>query len=363
MNENEWNSAVNAYNSSMSALTQTIDNMNRIEGNERSAAEQRSWSERMMQQQNEWSLNMWNKTNEYNDPSAQLERLKRAGLNPLYFGLDGSSAQSFQSAQPLSYERANLPNQSNTFASPFQASAAAAELTSLQLDNDLKRKELGWYDKEHQQSFDFRNASIDEIRQAIDESKNRVANGEMDIKLKAKDVDKKTAEIATEVARCVGLGLDNQLKEQLNPLMVRAQELENQLAETRNQYEAERILAELAETRAHTAALYAQAALDGAKKEGVDLDNVVKRAESMFAKSNAQNRANLLKWTADEQRYQTAYWHQTWKGKVSVANYYAEHYEEAFRNSWSKSGLEYGFAEHLGEGLGSLAILGTMLAF
>ena len=113
MNENEWNSAVNAYNSSMSGLTQTIDNLNRAEANKQAATEQMEWTERMMDKQNEWSLNMWNKTNEYNSPSAQFQRLKDAGLNPLYYGLDGSSAQAFQSAQPLSYERANIENRPN----------------------------------------------------------------------------------------------------------------------------------------------------------------------------------------------------------------------------------------------------------
>ena len=30
----------------------------------------------------EWNEKMWNKTNEYNSPSAQLARLREAGLNP-----------------------------------------------------------------------------------------------------------------------------------------------------------------------------------------------------------------------------------------------------------------------------------------
>lgn len=49
--------------------------------------------------QNNWNLNMWNAQNEYNDPSAQRERLEKAGLNPMFFGLDGTgNAASLQSA-------------------------------------------------------------------------------------------------------------------------------------------------------------------------------------------------------------------------------------------------------------------------
>lgn len=40
--------------------------------------------------QNEWNLNMWNQQNAYNDPSQQRKRLEDAGLNPLFYGLDGT---------------------------------------------------------------------------------------------------------------------------------------------------------------------------------------------------------------------------------------------------------------------------------
>lgn len=40
--------------------------------------------------QNEWNLNMWNAQNEYNTPAAQRQRLEQAGLNPIFYGLDGN---------------------------------------------------------------------------------------------------------------------------------------------------------------------------------------------------------------------------------------------------------------------------------
>lgn len=60
---------------------------------------------------------MWNMTNEYNTPAEQLKRLREAGLNPLFYGLDGSSASAMQSAQALGYERAEMRPQDN----PLQA--------------------------------------------------------------------------------------------------------------------------------------------------------------------------------------------------------------------------------------------------
>lgn len=67
-------------------------------------------NKQLLQMQNDFSLDMWNRTNEYNSPSAQLERLKAAGLNPLYYGLDGSSADAFESAAAAPYEPASMLN-------------------------------------------------------------------------------------------------------------------------------------------------------------------------------------------------------------------------------------------------------------
>ena len=49
--------------------------------------------------QNAWNLNMWNMQNEYNSPLAKRQRLEAAGLNPIFYGLDGAgNAGSLQSA-------------------------------------------------------------------------------------------------------------------------------------------------------------------------------------------------------------------------------------------------------------------------
>lgn len=48
------------------------------------------FNERMMQKQMDYNTDMWNKQNEYNSPSAQVSRLKAAGLNP-YLMMSGSN--------------------------------------------------------------------------------------------------------------------------------------------------------------------------------------------------------------------------------------------------------------------------------
>lgn len=100
------------------------------------AQKQRDWNEAMQDKQNEFSLDMWNKTNEYNSPAAQVQRMREAGLNPLYYGLDGSSANAFQSAQALGYDRAS----SSAFQNPLAAGvegflSARAQQKSIEMQN------------------------------------------------------------------------------------------------------------------------------------------------------------------------------------------------------------------------------------
>ena len=43
---------------------------------------QRAWNEKMYEKQYQDNIKLWQMQNEYNDPSAQMERLQKAGLNP-----------------------------------------------------------------------------------------------------------------------------------------------------------------------------------------------------------------------------------------------------------------------------------------
>lgn len=102
------------------------------------ANKERKWNEQMMDKQNDWSLNMWNMTNEYNSPSSQKQRLLDAGLNPLYYGLDGSSANGLESAQSLGYQRASMAGMPNPIESALQASLLNAQIANVRADTGLK---------------------------------------------------------------------------------------------------------------------------------------------------------------------------------------------------------------------------------
>lgn len=98
----------------------------------------------LAREQNDWNMMMWNKENEYNSPSAKLARLQAAGLNPLFYGLDGV-------ANASQLTSANLANQE---APQLDVGAIGSSLSNL--SNSLissgeyyiKRKELEQRDRE-----------------------------------------------------------------------------------------------------------------------------------------------------------------------------------------------------------------------
>lgn len=124
-----------------SAVAQSSLNKKTREFNREEAEKQRLWSEKMYNDQNAWNYEMWLKQNEYNSPTAQVNRLRDAGLNPLYYGLDGSSAGDLSAAQPLGYERASVQNQVNPFASLEDVATRIAQISNIQADTAKKGEE------------------------------------------------------------------------------------------------------------------------------------------------------------------------------------------------------------------------------
>ena len=51
----------------------------------------REYNLQLAQMQNSWNIQQWNRENEYNDPAAQMARLRNAGVNPDMFYSNGAS--------------------------------------------------------------------------------------------------------------------------------------------------------------------------------------------------------------------------------------------------------------------------------
>ena len=94
------------------------------------------WSEKMMQKQMDYNTEMWNKQNEYNDPSAQVERLTKAGVNPALALSIISTGSASAASSP------SLPSPSQTQVQPYRydfSGLGEAVTTALRVQNETKQ--------------------------------------------------------------------------------------------------------------------------------------------------------------------------------------------------------------------------------
>ena len=151
---------------------------------EREAAQAYNTAEREAAQ--DWNLEMWNLENAYNDPSAQMERMVAAGINPnsvaqgmasngsVSGGVQGSSGQSVSGASSSPGSGSVLGSNvrpgsmadilANSVNTMWQNLGLQKDVSGKQLDNDLKGKELGIFD-------DKWNITKDEIGSRIELAK------------------------------------------------------------------------------------------------------------------------------------------------------------------------------------------------
>lgn len=236
------------------------------------AKKQREWNEQMMDKQNAWSLDMWNRTNEYNSPSAQLSRLREAGLNPLYYGLDGTSANGLESAQPLGYERASLKGVSNPLGEGVEAYLNAR---SVQKDIEVKNAQIDkleaetagvgldneWKDK----TMDARVES-EELKNSITEE--QIKNFQKQRDVMEQDIKKKIAETESEWERKALLQAQKILED------AKANEIYALLP-----YKQNLMAAQTEAQKAAAAASWASAAYTNKMIDGGYLDSIIDKAK------------------------------------------------------------------------------------
>lgn len=105
------------------------------------------WSERMMQKQMDYNTDMWNKQNYYNDPSQQVERLQKAGINPALALSNISTGSASGASSP------SLPSPSGasmeSFRPDFSGIGGAMQTMAQQmLQRDKQAAEIRYIDKQ-----------------------------------------------------------------------------------------------------------------------------------------------------------------------------------------------------------------------
>lgn len=89
----------------------------------------------LAQQQNRDNVAMWQANNQYNHPTAQMQRLRQAGLNPNLIYGTGVAGSTGSSASPAkSYDRASVEPEQLNIGTPFEA-FTNTKMQNAQIDN------------------------------------------------------------------------------------------------------------------------------------------------------------------------------------------------------------------------------------
>ena len=93
----------------------------------------------LAREQQQWQEDMWHMSNEYNTPSAQINRLNQAGLNPSLMYGQGQAATGNAKAPPAGYQRANATAMRgvNMFSDSIRNAGAVAQTMNMQAQTQL----------------------------------------------------------------------------------------------------------------------------------------------------------------------------------------------------------------------------------
>ena len=137
---------------------------------------------KMFKEQQQWSEDMWNKQNAYNDPSAQVQRLLAAGINPSAVFGSGSVSEAGALTSP------NVPQMQSAHVNPYQPDLKVGDAVNAFVQSELANSQRRKMDAEtkhteqlnlfEQKSMDSRLRSLQSLAKR-DDSLGEMARSEL----------------------------------------------------------------------------------------------------------------------------------------------------------------------------------------
>ena len=285
------------------------------------------FNERMMQKQMDYNTDMWNKQNAYNAPSAQVARLKAAGLNP-YLMMSGSngnlgSASSANSANmasssgnpnmqaynPQSSIDAGINAIGGAVANYISAKKAEGELAKMQFENQLLAEQVRSVAKDNE----YKSLMNDEILRGY-KYDNYTKAADYESKLWSNRYQQETYNSDVNIKRLQEQNLYN--SNVLQGLTSLQMSLQNKQLQNDINAFPQRLRAELNEAYARAFSAYAAgkaslsqctlnfklAVTETLKQRGIHYDNTVKLRSINSLVKTAQFTANRAKWDAEHSK-------------------------------------------------------------
>lgn len=255
----DWlGSAITGFGSLGASAVSGIFNANQAKKN-------RAFQERMYEKQKNDSIEFWKMQNEYHLPSAELQRIKDSGLNPLLlYGAGGVSGQS--SSQPAMPSAPHGAQASASFENPLAGSVAAyaqmrllnAQKENVEADTMKKIQEAlergsqnvkNWQESQNLKTENDFNLSTMELRkEAIVHENNLKVSLEQTEQSKRNEIEEHINKLIAETSfigaqeemqgrltdaqiREIDTRIDNSIKETTASIKLMAAQERNQLAE------------------------------------------------------------------------------------------------------------------------------------
>lgn len=116
-----------------------------IKAQQQENVKNRQYNLMLAKQQNQWNLEQWNRENAYNDPTAQMQRLRNAGLNPdLVYG-SGSAANLSAPSPEMTAGEGSLPVDMSAIGRKRtigETIMAAQQIANVQADTEKKKADI-----------------------------------------------------------------------------------------------------------------------------------------------------------------------------------------------------------------------------
>lgn len=289
-----------AIGTGTSLIAQSNLNKKNREWNEEQSEINRIFQSEEAAKARDWNMDatkeLMSMENEYNSANEQYKRLLQTGMNPataLSMISGNGNAAASGSVQGNPGPSGNMPTGADMYGAGNVAGILAngsntigqylADMPMKQAEYNLKAEELigkkidnkmNQFIQEHQEEKYYKELEI--MDSTLEQMKVNIEGDRIENEIKKYDLKKADLDLSIKINELAMSNMDKEAHQKFIDLDIRIKAAEAQLAETNSKYQETIIRTQIETMRAQQASLYANAALAGAQKEGVDLENQIR---------------------------------------------------------------------------------------
>ena len=272
----------------MNPVSQAVTNMVNL----KIARETNEANKQIHREDNAFNERMWNLNNEYNTPTAHMQRLLDAGINPMYdSAYGGDTSSTVTAASPIAMQAPTL--------NPVQFNLSDAELKQAQIDNINADTEKKGAETEHTRALtenenQMREGRVSDLYAGIDlkvSTKNLTDSQIKESAERIENLKKERAKLQSEIDSNMN-SIDISQREQV--LNEASFEFSKLMQEKQLSLQEKALAINEFNAMTERYAQQSRSALESAQTVAQDQENAINKPEADFAKSNSKSILGLL---------------------------------------------------------------------